>query len=232
MELPTVKPAELKYSRDVSLDNVMKWYTNYRAVDLTGRIRQSVTCRCTQKERCRFGLVYFLCGNSRPVSKSRLCCDSLQDFAMQEKELPLNILCGSRLCCQWELCSCICRTGKRIAAEQQLKFHYWAGLFSQWWTFPNWSSDTATRLNLSLGMNCNRLFLNLMLLGKRLIMTGALEVFQCHHHGRMTGDDRETRKRHIFPISASALNCIIVQFDRRYQMNQWPELKLKMKLWM
>ena len=112
-----------------------------------------------------------------------------------------------------------CRTGKRIAAEQQLKFHYWAGLFSQWWTFPNWSSDTATRLNLSLGMNCNRLFLNLMLLGKRLIMTGALEVFQCHHHGRMTGDDRETRKRHIFPISASALNCIIVQFDRRYQIS-------------
>ena len=108
----------------------------------------------------------------------------------------------------------------------------WAGLFSQWWTFPNWSSDTVTRLNLSLGMNCNRLFLNLMLLGKRLIMTGALEVFQCHHHGRMTGDDRETRKRHIFPISASALNCIIVQFDRRYQMNQWPELKLKMRIWM
>ena len=58
-----------------------------------------------------------------------------------------------------------------------------------------------------------------MLLGKRLIMTGALEVFQCHHHGRMTGDDRETRKRHIFPISASALNCIIVQFDRRYQIS-------------
>ena len=112
-----------------------------------------------------------------------------------------------------------CCTGKRIAAEQQLKFHCWAGLFSQWWTFPNWSSDTATRLNLSLGMNCNRLFLNLMLLGKRLIMTGALEVFQCHHHGRMTGDDRETRKRHIFPISASALNCIIVQFDRRYQIS-------------
>ena len=58
-----------------------------------------------------------------------------------------------------------------------------------------------------------------MMLGKRLIMTGALEVFQCHHHGRMTGDDRETRKRHIFPISASALNCIIVQFDRRYQIS-------------
>ena len=26
-------------------------------------------------------LFYFLCGNSRPVSKSRLCCNSLQDFA-------------------------------------------------------------------------------------------------------------------------------------------------------
>ena len=45
------------------------------------------------------------------------------------EELPLNILC--RLCCQWKLPSCICRTGNRIAAVQQLKFHFWAGLFSQ-----------------------------------------------------------------------------------------------------
>ena len=45
------------------------------------------------------------------------------------------ILCGSRLCYQWESCSCICRTGKRIAAEQQLKLYFWAGLFSQWSTF-------------------------------------------------------------------------------------------------
>ena len=88
----------------------------------------------------------FLCGNSRPASKSRLCCDTLQDFAIQEKELPLNILCGSRLCCSWVLTSCICRTGKRIATEQQYKFYFWAGLFYQWTTFPNWSSDTATRL--------------------------------------------------------------------------------------
>ena len=50
-------------------------------------------------------------------------------FAAQEEELPLNILC--RLCCQWKLPSCICRTGNRIAAVQQLKFHFWAGLFSQ-----------------------------------------------------------------------------------------------------
>ena len=54
-------------------------------------------------------------------------------FAAQEEELPLNILCGSRLFCQWELCSSICRTGKGIAAEQ----HFWAGLFSQWLPFPN-----------------------------------------------------------------------------------------------
>ena len=46
-----------------------------------------------------------------------------------QEELPLNILC--RLCCQWKLPSCICRTGNRIAAVQQLKFHFWAGLFSQ-----------------------------------------------------------------------------------------------------
>ena len=30
-----------------------------------------------------------------------------------------------------KISSCICRTGNRIAAEQQLKFHFWAGLFSQ-----------------------------------------------------------------------------------------------------
>ena len=53
-------------------------------------------------------------------------------FAVQEEELPLNILCGSYLCCQWKLSLCICRTGNRIAAVQQLKFHFWAGLFSQW----------------------------------------------------------------------------------------------------
>ena len=35
MEVPTVKPAQLKYSRDVLLDNVMRWYTNYLAVNLT-----------------------------------------------------------------------------------------------------------------------------------------------------------------------------------------------------
>ena len=46
-----------------------------------------------------------------------------------QEELPLNIFC--RLCCQWKLPSCICRTGNRIAAVQQLKFHFWAGLFSQ-----------------------------------------------------------------------------------------------------
>ena len=30
-----------------------------------------------------------------------------------------------------KISSCICCTGNRIAAEQQLKFHFWAGLFSQ-----------------------------------------------------------------------------------------------------
>ena len=41
LELPTVKPAELKYSRGVSLDLVVKGYTNYLAVALTDRMRQS-----------------------------------------------------------------------------------------------------------------------------------------------------------------------------------------------
>ena len=50
-------------------------------------------------------------------------------LTVPQEELPLNILC--RLCCQWKLPSCICRTGNRIAAVQQLKFHFWAGLFSQ-----------------------------------------------------------------------------------------------------
>ena len=70
----------------------------------------------------------FLCGNSRPASKSRLCCDTLQDFAIQEKELPLNILCGSRLCCHEDFAHVFCRAGKGIAAEQQLEFHFWARL--------------------------------------------------------------------------------------------------------
>ena len=30
-----------------------------------------------------------------------------------------------------KISSCICCTGNRIAAEQQLMFHFWAGLFSQ-----------------------------------------------------------------------------------------------------
>ena len=92
-------------------------------------------------------LFYFLCGNSRPVSKSRLCCNSLQDFAhifccagngiaaehivaivfvvnencphvfaAQEKELLLN---KSRLCCNslQDFAHIFCRAGNGIAAE-------------------------------------------------------------------------------------------------------------------
>ena len=91
-----------------------------------------------------------------------------------------------------------------------------------------------TETRVSSKIFCNRLFLNLMLLGRRLIMTGAVEVFQCHHHmvGWPEMIERQERDTSFPYQSASALNCIIVQFDRRYQMNQWPELKLKMKLWM
>ena len=78
-------------------------------------------------------------------------------FAAQEKELPLNsqkssllhghmwdfphVFCraGRGIAAEYfvlsmlsmKISSCICCTGNRIAAEQQLKFHFWAGLFSQ-----------------------------------------------------------------------------------------------------
>ena len=42
---------------------------------------QSKISRYRQKEGLGLVWFYFLCGNSRPVSKSRLCCNSLQDFA-------------------------------------------------------------------------------------------------------------------------------------------------------
>ena len=40
----------------------------------------------------------------------------------------LNILWGSLLCCQHKLSSCICRTGNRIAAEEQLQFQFLVGI--------------------------------------------------------------------------------------------------------
>ena len=88
----------------------------------------------------------FLCGNSRPASKSRLCCDTLQDFAIQEKELPLNILCGSRLCCSWVLASSFAAQEKELPLNNSISFTFGPDYFYQWSTFPNWSSDTATRL--------------------------------------------------------------------------------------
>ena len=61
------------------------------------------------------------------VRKWKWECGVSMQLHIPHEELPLNILC--RLCCQWKLPSCICRTGNRIAAVQQLKFHFWAGLF-------------------------------------------------------------------------------------------------------
>ena len=119
-EVPTVKPAQLKYSRDVLLDNVMRWYTNYLAVGQTGRIGQSMNSRCTQKEMsvtCGFGIsfscaaihdrlpkvvfVVILC-RILPYRKRNCrwtyCAAAVSVvmrilhmyFAAQEKELPLN----------------------------------------------------------------------------------------------------------------------------------------------
>ena len=67
----------------------------------------------------------------KPVSKSRRCYNSLKEFAAQEEESPLNILCDSCLCCQRKLSSCICRTGNRIAAEEQLEFQFLAGIAAE-----------------------------------------------------------------------------------------------------
>ena len=76
---------------------------------------------------------YFLCGNSQPVSKSRLCCNSLQHFCTLA--LPHR-----KRNCRWTYCAAavsvvnedfahvFCRAGKGIAAEQQLEFHFWARL--------------------------------------------------------------------------------------------------------
>ena len=44
---------------------------------------------------------------------------------------PLNILCDSCLCRQRKLSSCICRTGNRIAAEEQLEFQFLAGIAAE-----------------------------------------------------------------------------------------------------
>ena len=43
----------------------------------------------------------------------------------------LNILWGSLLCCQHKLSSCICRTGNRIAAEEQLQFQFLVGIAAE-----------------------------------------------------------------------------------------------------
>ena len=80
LELPTVKPAELKYSQDVSLD-----YSSQRIYKLPCcRSDRSHETKLNQqkhkKRKVWVWLFYFLCGNSRPVSKSRLCCNSLQYF--------------------------------------------------------------------------------------------------------------------------------------------------------
>ena len=103
-EVPTVKPAQLKYSRDVLLDNVMRWYTNYLVVGQTGQIGQSLNSRCTKKEMsvtCGFG-ISFSCAaihnRFRKVVFVVIVCRIEHMYpAAQEKDLPLNIMCQSRL---------------------------------------------------------------------------------------------------------------------------------------
>ena len=93
MELPTAKPAELKYSRDVSLDkgNGMKNHL----LSLWQFAWDRAKSADTHKKK---GWV-FVCSIScaaihKPVSNSRLCCNYLHDFALV-----------------------FCRIGKGIAAE-------------------------------------------------------------------------------------------------------------------
>ena len=96
-EVPTVKPAQLKYSRDVLLDNVMRWYTNYLVVGQTGQIGQSLNSRCTKKEMsvtCGFG-ISFSCAaihnRLRKVVFVVIVCRIDHMYpAAQEKDLPLN----------------------------------------------------------------------------------------------------------------------------------------------
>ena len=186
MELPTLKPAELKYSRNVSLDkgNGMKNHRLSLRQVAWDRAKSADThkkkgCESESekvKVRSSFQAVAMLlpckkwkwtsesesekqfptCCHAvamqkvkvnvrkwkwKAVAKLLTCCCHAKSESKREKvkvamqlhvpqeELPLNILC--RLCCQWKLPSCICRTGNRIAAVQQLKFHFWAGLFSR-----------------------------------------------------------------------------------------------------
>ena len=78
---------------------------------------------------------YFLCGNSQPVSKSRLCCNSFQHSSTLA--LPYR-----KRNCRWTYCAAavsvvnedfahvFCCAGNGIAAEQQQEFHFWARLIS------------------------------------------------------------------------------------------------------
>ena len=111
-EVPTVKPAQLKYSRDVLLDNVMRWYTNYLVVGQTGQIGQSLNSRCTKKEMsvtCGFG-ISFSCAaihnRFRNVVFVVIVCRIEHTYpAAQEKDLLLNMIGESHLFSQGIFCT-------------------------------------------------------------------------------------------------------------------------------
>ena len=101
MELPTVKPAELKYSRDVPLDNVMRWYTNYLlSVWQVAWDRAKPADTDNKKGWVWFGSISCAAIHDRfpKVVFVVILWRILQTyFAAQEMELPLNILWQSSL---------------------------------------------------------------------------------------------------------------------------------------
>ena len=92
MELPTLKPAELKYSRDVSLGKVKRWQITCCRSDSSHETE--LNQQIHTKRKVGFCLFYFLCGNSQTGFKQS---SLLQLFA-------------------W-FCTCILPHRKRIAAE-------------------------------------------------------------------------------------------------------------------
>ena len=78
--LPTVKPA------DQILTGRLTWFSSQKIYKLpcchSDRSHETkLNLQKHIKRKVLVWLFYFLRGNSRPVSKSRLCCNSLQDFA-------------------------------------------------------------------------------------------------------------------------------------------------------
>ena len=99
------------------------------------RLKVVLVQLCRYTERLGFVFLFpvrqFINRFPKVVVVAILCRNLHLYFAVQEEESPLNILCDSCLCCQRKLSSCICRTGNRIAAEEQLEFQFLAGIAAE-----------------------------------------------------------------------------------------------------